>query len=63
MLLERWRRRRQRTGPPPGHDDAVRLLHDAARDKALADRYTANPNEGYTTPDRSLPPPGGIGAP
>jgi len=38
-------------------------LRDAKRAKARVDRYEANPNDGYATPDRSLPPPPGIGAP
>ena len=60
-LLSRWRRRRPSAAPTRAQ--AVQLLRDAKRAKARVDRYEANPNDGYATPDRSLPPPPGIGAP
>ena len=57
-LLSRWRRRR---AVPTTRAEAVELLRQAERAKARADRYEANPNAGYATPDRSLPPPPGVG--
>ena len=60
MKLLPWRRRAK---TPPTRDEAVQLLREAERAKARADRYQDNPNEGYATPDRSLPPPPGVGSP
>lgn len=61
MKLLPWRRRAKTT--PPTRDEAVQLLREGERAKARADRYQGNPNEGYATPDRSLPPPPGVGSP
>lgn len=43
-----WRRRKAPT--PPGHHEAVELLHRLERDKRRRDRHDDDPNFGYETP-------------